>query len=137
MAKGRGGCEQDWETRTSSERSSFGEEENFPKCVGFRGIQVGAVGLKSREDEVSLQEMFWGSFEADRSMGTFLLQLEWVSELVCVWGMLTGVCVPGAVAGGLGHAVPGGEDGSVGVQQRAVRGHQEGHSSKPGRNQAR
>lgn len=77
-AKGRGGCERDWETRTFSERSSPGEEEKFLKCVGLRGIQAGAVGPKPREDGVSLQEMFWGSFEADRFMGIFLLQLNWV-----------------------------------------------------------
>lgn len=57
MAKGRGGCERDWEARTFSERSPLGEEEKF----GFRGIQVAAIGPESREDGVSLQEMFWGS----------------------------------------------------------------------------
>lgn len=96
-------------------------------------------GCRSREDGVSLQETFWGSFEADRLTSIFLLQLSWISEVVCVqflWRMLTGVSAPGAVAGGLGHSVPGGEDGGVGVQQWTVRGHQEGHDSEPGRSQA-
>lgn len=61
----------------------------------------------------------FGAVETDRSMGVFLLQINYVRAdlgVISLEKMLTGVSAAGPVACGLGHDVTSGKDSSVGPQ---------------------
>lgn len=71
-----------WKQELSQREAHLERKKNVSSALVLERLEC--CGSKSREDEVALQERFWGSFETDRFMVVFLIQINWILELICM-----------------------------------------------------